>query len=75
MKLKNNVSHYANIGLKGIPQNQAEAEIKKHPDIIKYCKENFWQVACPDECPHYQKCFSLNYQDDRGVFPIYPCNY
>jgi hypothetical protein len=75
MKLKNNVSHYANMGLKGIPKQEAEEEIKKCPEIIAYCKENFGKVACPDECPYYQKCFSLNWQDERGVFPIYPLNY
>ena len=75
MKTQNTVSYYSQQGLTGIAKNKAEAEIKRHPEIIRYCAENFWKLACPDECPYYKKCFSLNWQDDRGVFPIYPMNY
>jgi hypothetical protein len=75
MNNQNTVSFYSQKGLTGIPKADAEAEIKKHPEIIKHCHDNFWKYACPDDCPYYKKCFSLNFKDDRGVFPIYPMNY
>lgn len=73
--IKNNISEYSRRGFHGIPKHEAEKEIKKHPEVISYCKANFWQIACPDECPYYQKCFFLNWENESGCFPVYPLDY
>jgi hypothetical protein len=53
-------------------REQAKIEIKKHPEIIKFCIDNFWNFDCPRECPYYQKCKSLDYEINGYKATMYP---
>ena len=43
-----------------------------HPDMVAYCAANLFKSTCPDCCPHYELCRSLDYTDKYGTFPVYP---